>query len=111
MPVDPALEARITRALEAAPQIDIPAGFAARVAARAPRAAESDRMPWGIPISTPRVGIWAVRVALAVLLVAMFVFAPQALSHRALPLTIELLLTGEFVVLTAWAGLNPRLIR
>ncbi len=100
---DSEVEARITQALEAAPTVHIPADFAARVAARVPDLA------WDV--RTPRVGIWTVRVALALLAIAMFVFAPQALSYRAVPLTVELLLTAEFVALTAWAGLNPRFIR
>jgi len=100
------LEARLIRALETPPPILIPTGFAARVAHSAsaiPTPAES----W----VSPRFGVWAVRGALALLILAMLLFAPSAITRSVVPLTLEFILTAEFVALTVWISLRPHSIR
>jgi hypothetical protein len=94
------LEARLVRALEAAPRVEIPAGFAQRVGAMA--AAESRAVP------APRFGVWALRGAFALLMVAMLCFAPWATTGSAMPMTLEYLLAAEFVGLACWLSLRTR---
>ena len=94
------LEARLERALEARPGVTVPEGFAQRVSAMA--AAESRAVP------APRVGVWALRGAFALLMVAMLVFAPWAMTRSAMPMTLEFLLAAEFVGLACWLSLRTR---
>jgi hypothetical protein len=94
------LDARLVRTLEAAPRVTISSGFALRVSALA--AAESRAMP------APRFGVWAVRGAFALLVVAMLLFAPWAMTRSTMPIMLESMLAAEFVGLACWLSLRPR---
>ena len=93
---------RLTRALEDAPRVAIPADFAARVATLA--AAET---PLALPPqSSLRFGRMVSNAAFALLLLAMFLCAPWARTGRLVPLANELLLALEFVALMTWTSLR-----
>jgi len=101
------LDLKLTQALEAAPEVAIPPGFAARMAAMAPAAPAS-----AVPrFAAPRFAMWSVRAALALLLVTMVFFAPRAVGSSVVPLTLEMALAAEFVLLTVWISLRPGLTR
>jgi hypothetical protein len=100
---DRELDARVVKALETPPVVAIPAGFAARVtqvgrAQNPVRTAES---------AEPRFGNWAARGALAVLIVAMLLFAPWAVGKSMVATTVEYALALEFVGLAIWMSLRP----
>ena len=98
------LERRLVQALEHAPQVAIPEGFAARVAGNVTASV--------LPVrgAMPAAGSVGNRVAwatAAVLLAAMFALAPGAgvgARHW-----LEFGVTIEFATLTAWLALRPLL--
>jgi hypothetical protein len=104
---DRELDLKLTQALETPPQLSIPPGFAARMAALAPAAASV--APAGV--SAPRFAMWAVRVSLAILLLTMLFFAPRAVGSSVVPLTLEIALAAEFALLSLWISLRPGLTR
>lgn len=97
-----ALAARLTRALEAAPTVTIPANFAARLATRA--AAE---LPRNAPIVPRRFSTLAIQITFVALALAMLAIAHSATTHTLFPIAIELLLACEFVALITWRSLRP----
>jgi hypothetical protein len=96
---------RLTRALEAAPAVLIPEGFAARTAAAAATHLTD------IPALTSRFGALATQFAFAVLIVAMLVFAPWASTRSIVPVLLEILLALEFVALSTWLSLRQQVAR
>jgi len=62
------MEERLTRALERKPKVDVPAGFAARVAGQVPV-----RRAFAVPAA--RYGLLAARIGMGVLLLALVVVA------------------------------------
>ncbi len=101
------LDLRLTQALETAPEVAIPVGFAARMAAMAP-AAPADV---AARFESPRFALWAVRAALGLLVVTMLFFATRAMGRSVVPLTVEIALAAEFALLTVWISLRPGLTR
>ncbi len=96
---NPALDARIARALAQPPRVSIPASFAASVAARATAQ----------PLSRPALFTgWGPRLALfsgALLTAAMFALAPHATpTLTSLPFDAELLLLAELSTLLLFAN-------
>ncbi len=94
---DEALEARMTRALEAAPAVAIPEDFARRVAMKMPARALAGRRT----IAAHNVGLRVAWAVAAMLLVAMFSLAALPLGLRA-GHWLEFAMGTEFAALTAW---------
>jgi hypothetical protein len=89
------LETRIIRALETAPQPDIPANFAARVANQLP--------PPPTLILTPgRYGYRAGLVCLVVLLGLLLAFAHRATGASLFWTAIESIFCAQFALLAVW---------
>jgi hypothetical protein len=91
------MDARLTCALERKPAVDVPAGFAARVAQQVPV-----RRPVVAPAA--RVGLVAAWIGMGILLVALVVVATHSTGHAVLGVTLEWILCAELVVLAAWLG-------
>jgi hypothetical protein len=92
---------RITTALETAPVVQVPADFAARVAARVPQA---KRRRLVVPSLRPaRYGHFATLTAMLVLLAAVFVFAPH-IRNSILCMVLEAVLFVELGALVLWFG-------
>ena len=96
------LARRLTLALEAAPVVMAPRDFASRMALLAK----------ALPVETPALALrfskLGIKVAFAILLVAMLVFLPGAGSRAVVPLTLEIVLALEFVGLTTWLMLRAQ---
>jgi len=86
------LDQRIVRAIDTAPEIRIPADFAARVAARLPA-----RRP--VSLTPTRYGWRATLIGLMVTLVALVFLATR--GHAAFGL-LESLLFAQFIALAVW---------
>jgi hypothetical protein len=99
---DEALELRIERALERAPQAEIPADFASRVAAQVPARPQTVR--------ETRYGRRTMIGGLVVLFVAILAFAPRAGTSQIVSVTIEWTLCAQFVLLALWLG-TKRVLR
>jgi hypothetical protein len=91
----PAMQAAITRALEAQPEVRVPADFAARMRAMLPAPAPA-RRPQS---SALRVGV----IAVVVLLMAAFWLAPHSAPRLdSVAFDVELGLITELAGVTAW---------
>jgi len=94
-------EAKLTRALEQQPVVDVPAEFAARV-----RAALPAQMPVRARAAV-RVSRVAAVVSGAVLLAAMCWLAPHSsASFRSAAFDMELVLLAELAGVVAWMGMR-----
>jgi hypothetical protein len=90
-----AIEMRLVRALETKPEVRVPDGFAARVAGRVPaRVAE--------PATPARYGVLAMRMAMAVLVVALVAVALRSAGHSAIGVAVEWILCGQLAALAIW---------
>lgn len=93
-------ESRLERALEAAPAVKIPEGFALRMAAMAPSRVAATQAA----NARRSVGHQIAWVVAALLLLAMFVLAPSAgVGARR---WVEFALEIDFVALTLWLGMR-----
>jgi hypothetical protein len=101
---DRALDARIVRALEEFPRVQIPTDFAARVASRIP--AHTARLR-SARIQSRRFGYTIAAACLIVLAVAMLAVAPRA-SHNTFWIVMECTLCAQFCLLAAWLGMPRR---
>jgi len=102
------LDARMTRALETAPQFSIADDFALRVVERLP---VRRRLSLPAEIAAPRIGRRVTFAALLVLFVAMIAVALHTQGKGARPYAlVEGLLAAEFIVLTVWLSLRPQRI-
>jgi hypothetical protein len=92
---------RITAALETAPEVQVPADFAARVTARVPQV-KSRRLV--VPSLTPaRYGPFATLAAMVVLFLAILAFAPH--THNSVLWTVlQAVLLVELGALVLWFG-------
>ncbi len=88
------LDQRTVRALETAPQPQIPADFAARVASRLPA-----RRP--VSLTPTHYGQNAMLVGIGVTLVALVVLALHSTGHATFGL-LESLLFAQFIALALW---------
>ena len=88
------LDQRIVRALETAPELRIPADFAARVASQLPA-----RRP--VSLTPTRYGQNAMLAGLVVTLAALLVLALHSAGHITFGL-LESLLSAQFIALAVW---------
>lgn len=89
------LDANIARALETAPAVEIPAGFAARVAAQVP--------PLETVALTPRhYGRNAAIVSMGVLLALIAVFAQRSMGSSLLWTSIEWIFCVQLALVAFW---------
>jgi hypothetical protein len=89
------IDARLTRALERKPAVDVPAEFAARVAAQVP-------VRRAVALPPARYGLLAARVGMGVLLVALVVLAMRSTGHPVLGEALEWVLCAELAGLALW---------
>ena len=98
-----ATDLRIERALEKAPQIHIPADFAAKVAARIP--AQSVRLRTA-RIRARSIGFGVAAACLILLAVAMLALAPHT-THNTVYIALQWTLAAQFCLIAAWIA-KPR---
>jgi hypothetical protein len=98
------LEDRVVRALEAAPKVAIPEGFALRVAAQVPAGVRAARRE----IRASDVGGRMAVVVAAMLLVALVVLGRFGPANETMQ-WLEIGLAIEFAGLMSWLGLRPML--
>jgi hypothetical protein len=92
-----AMDRRVVRALEKAPGVEIPADFAARVVGRLPE--------WRAVAVTPtRYGLNAMRISMAVLVLALVVLGMRSADHGVFGVALEWILCGQLVVVAMWLG-------
>ena len=96
---DDELDLRILRALEAAPGVEIPADFAARVASRLP----AGRRP--VSLTPTHYGQNAVFLGMILTLVVLIALTVHNGRHATFGLAESVLLT-QFVVLTVWLSVR-----
>ena len=99
------LDLRLTRALEASPRFTIPAGFASRTAALAQDAA-STASSYPVFTSISRFSRLSIRIAFAVLVIAMLVLPILAGNSTSFSANSEVVLALELVGLTTWLSLR-----
>jgi hypothetical protein len=92
------LDQRIVRALEAAPQLRIPADFAARVASQLPASRP-------VSLTQTHYGNKAVLIVMVATLVAVVTLALRAATAPASVGLVESLLCTEFIALAVWFGI------
>lgn len=98
-----ALDLRIEHALERAPQVHIPADFAAKVAARIPP--QSVRLR-SARIPARSIGFGVAAACLILLAVAMLALAPHT-THNVFYIALQWTLAAQFCLIAAWIA-NPR---
>ena len=91
------MEERLTRALERKPKVDVPAGFAARVAGQVPV-----RRAFAVPAA--RYGLLAARIGMGVLLLALVVVAMRFPGRTMFGVALEWILCAELAGLAIWLG-------
>jgi hypothetical protein len=96
---DDELELRILRALETAPNVEIPADFAARVASRLP----IRRRP--VSLTATHYGRNAVFLGMILTLVVLIALSLSNGSHATFGLA-ESLLLAQFIALTVWLSVR-----
>lgn len=89
------MDERLTRALERKPAVDVPAGFAARVAAQVPQ-----RRP--VAVQPARYGLLAARIGMGVLLLALIMAAMHSAGRTVFGVAVEWVLCAELAALAAW---------
>jgi hypothetical protein len=90
-----ALEERVVRALERAPEVSIPADFAARVAGRLP-----ERRAFAV--RPARYGLMTMRISMAVLVISLVVVAMHSGGRSVFGIVLEWVLCAELVALAMW---------
>jgi hypothetical protein len=93
------LDARILRALETAPRLEIPSDFAARVARQLP-----PRAP--VTLSPARYGYRAGVACLIVLLALILAFARRATGTSVFWLSIESIFCAQFALVAVWLAVR-----
>jgi hypothetical protein len=91
------IDARLTRALERKPAVDVPADFAVRVAGKAP-------VRRVVAVPAARYGLAAARIGMGILVIALVVLAMRSTSHTAVGAALQWVLCAELVVLAVWLG-------
>ena len=91
------MEERLTRALERKPKVDVPAGFAARVAGQVP-------VRRVVAVPTARYGLLAARIGMGVLLLALVVVAMHFPGRTMFGVALEWILCAELAGLAIWLG-------
>jgi hypothetical protein len=90
-----AIEIHVARALETRPEVSVPDGFAARVA----RAVPARKVA---AVTPARYGLIAMRIAAAVLVVALVLTAMHFTDRSATGVSVEWILCGQLVALALW---------
>jgi hypothetical protein len=93
------LELRITQALEQAPPVTLPEGFAARFMSGLPEQSSVS------PLRRSNFGLAGVAASLVVLLVAMVWLAPRATGHAFYWMAFEWILCAQFCGAAVWLGM------
>jgi hypothetical protein len=91
------MEERLKRALERKPVVDVPVGFAARVAGQVP-------VRRAVAAPTARYGLLVARIGVLVLLLALVVVAVHFPGHTMLGIALEWTLCAELAGLAIWLG-------
>jgi hypothetical protein len=91
------MDERLTRALERKPAVDVPDGFAARVAGLVP-------MRQAVALPRARYGLMAARICVAALLLAVMVVATRWGGRTVSGVVVEWVLCGELIGLAMWLG-------
>jgi formate/nitrite transporter FocA (FNT family) len=97
------LDQRIVRALETAPEIHIPADFAARVASQLPA-----RRP--VSLTPTYYGQNAMMAGMVVTLAALLILAVNSAGHTTFGL-LESLLSAQFIALAVWLSVWRQSLR
>lgn len=92
------LDSRLTRALDAQPDVPTPADFAARVASKVPA-----RRP--VSLKPTHYGDYALILGVLVALAALFVPLAHARGHYVFGV-VESFLLAQFLILTIWLSLR-----
>lgn len=98
------MEMRVVRALERQPEVNIPVGFAARVAARITVKEGTSKAEGSYRVT--HYGRNVMLISMVVLLAAMMALASRAVTNPALWIGLEWTLCAEFVVLTLWFSMR-----
>ena len=98
-----AIDLRIEQALERAPQIHIPADFAAKIAARIP--AQSVRLR-SARVRARRIGYTVAAACLLLLAVGMLALAPHT-THNVFYIALQWTLAAQFCIIAVWIA-KPR---
>ncbi len=101
------LDQRLTRALEAAPKVQIPADFAARVASQVPARPV-------VSLTPTHYGDYAMILGILVTLAAMFIFGLHTPDHTPDRHTfnlVESFLLTDFIGLTVWLSVRRHSLR
>lgn len=93
-----ALDLRIEHALERAPQVHIPADFAAKVAARIPAQSVSLRTA---RVRARRIGYTVAAACLLLLACAMLALAPHT-THNVFYIALQWTLAAQFCLIAVW---------
>jgi hypothetical protein len=89
------LDEMLTRALEKEPAVELPVGFAARVAGRVPARPVA-------AVSRARYGLMAARIGVGALLLALVVLATRSLGRTVFGIAVEWILCAELAALATW---------
>jgi hypothetical protein len=90
-----AVSLRVVSALERKPEVDVPAGFAARVAAQLPARRVA-------AVTPARYGMMAIRIGIAALVVALVAVGMHSSGRPVFGITLEWILCAELVGLAVW---------
>jgi hypothetical protein len=97
------LDQRITHALEAAPEVRIPADFAARIASQVPARPV-------VTLTQTHYGDYAMFLGILVTLAALFIFGLHSPDRHTFNL-VETFLLSDFVGLTVWLSVRRHSLR
>jgi hypothetical protein len=93
--VEEEMDRRVVEALERVPAVEIPTGFAARVAGQLP-------MRRAVAVTPARYGLLAARIGMAVLLLAIVVVAMHSANPSKLGVVLQWILCAQVVGLALW---------
>lgn len=102
--LEKALDAKLVQALEARPEIMIPAGFAARVASKVP--ARRPAMRRAVLLRPTRYGLKTMAASLVALVVILIALLANHFGHTAIGLTVEWIIYAQLLLLCVWFGLR-----
>jgi hypothetical protein len=95
------LDQRLTHALETAPDPQVPADFAARVATLLPA-----RRP--VSLTPTHYGHYSMLASVVILMAALLVLAPRTTDRSVLELSLQWLLCAQFIGLAVWLSTRRR---
>ncbi len=98
------LDERLIRALEARPEVSIPANFAARVASQLPAKK-------AVSLTPTHYGRNAMLISMVALAIALLALALRSADRSTLGLTMEWILCGQFLSIAVWSGTRRQGLR